>query len=349
MNSYIDELKPKQAAPALRFGSLVHGSMERYYKRGRKRGPHPARTFRRLYDKELVEQTRFGFYDQDGKWEEARDLGVAMLTHYVDHYGDDSHWEVLATEVPFKTPVRTRSGTILFYYVGILDLIVRDHSERSKPLFVADHKTTKNDPTKVGYLAMDEQAGAYWTFGVDWLYEQGILLPRQNLRGIVFNYLRKAALDSRPTNDLGQSLNKPTKDALLALYKREGRKLPAGSGSGGGVVVSDLMADLGDRALLLGEISEKQPLPYFHREPVLRDKRDGDAVRERALEQVREMLRCRRGEQAIYKSPSFFNCGSCEHKGICELHETGSDWQSMRAQTHALWLPYAEHELKDRN
>lgn len=351
-NSFVDELKPKQAAPALRFGGLVHRSMERYYKPGRKRGPHPATTFLKLYEAELKEQVQFGFYDHDGKWEAAGEMGVAMLEHYVEHWGDDGHLEVLAAEVPFQTAVRTRSGRVLFYYVGIIDLVVRDHSFRNKPLFLIDHKTTKNDPTKVAYLSMDEQAGSYWTFGVDWLYENGILLPKQKLRGITFNYLRKAKKDERPVNELGQSLNSPKKDALVALYELEGRTLPAkgtGSGKNGSVITADLVADLGDRALLLGEVSEKQPLPYFHREEVLRDKADGDALRERARQQFLAMAAVRRGDEPAWKSPSYFNCGSCEHREICELHEVQADWKSMRAQTHEHWNPYSEHSLFDRN
>jgi hypothetical protein len=57
--------------------------MEQRYPPGTKRGPHPAETFEQLYEEELKEAVGFGFRDEDGKWEDALGIGVAMLCREV--------------------------------------------------------------------------------------------------------------------------------------------------------------------------------------------------------------------------------------------------------------------------
>jgi hypothetical protein len=85
---YNDRLKPKTPAPALRFGTLIHNSLEAFYIPGIKRGPIPADTFQKLYDKDLKKYAKMGFKDEDDQWYEAGVLGVAMLEAYFDKYGE---------------------------------------------------------------------------------------------------------------------------------------------------------------------------------------------------------------------------------------------------------------------
>jgi hypothetical protein len=92
--------------PALRFGSLIHAALAKYYIPGTKRGAHPAKTFEKLYAEELKEQTTMGWRDEDEKWQDAGELGVLMMENYVEFYGADDRWEVLCTEQPFETVVR---------------------------------------------------------------------------------------------------------------------------------------------------------------------------------------------------------------------------------------------------
>jgi hypothetical protein len=98
----------------------------------------------------------------------------------------------------------------------------------------------------------------------------------------------------------------------------------------------------------LGEVSKVQPGPLFYRAPVYRNAAEGDKVHERVLEQMREMQMARRGKLAIYKTPGHIHSGMCQmcgFKDICELHESGADWEGMRDATMAEWYPYAEHEI----
>lgn len=200
---YMEKLEPKHTAAPLRFGTLIHTALEHYYIVGVKRGPHPARVFEKAYEKEFGEARALGFKDDDGKWHDALSLGVDMLEHYVDHYGKDDAWEVIASEQMFRQPVYDAAGKQVGVYIGVLDIIMRERS--SGNIWIWDHKSAKSIDTS--YLAMDDQSSGYWTYGPDFLREAGILKPGQDLTGIQFNFLRKAKRDERQKNERGQYLN----------------------------------------------------------------------------------------------------------------------------------------------
>jgi hypothetical protein len=347
--AYVQRIKPATASPPLRFGTLVHRSLEPYYKKGRKRGPHPATTFAKLYTAELIEAEAFGFKDEDGVWNDAATLGETMLNGYVDHYGADDAWRVIATEFPFQVPVlHPRTGELWFIYTGVIDLVAENLE--TKFVGLVDHKTTKEGPTKVAYLSLDEQAGAYWRYGRQALYDRGMLSMNKELNGIIFNFLLKKMPDDRPQNAQGYYLNGPSKAALVAFCSE------AIAGKPGSLkkrlkqpltkcTLEELIKAIGpQRAAQLGEISKNQPGPLFYRSPVWRNDAEGDNVHRRVLEQMREMQLARRGELAIYKAPGKMVCGMCGFKDMCELHESNADWEALRDATMAEWDPYAEHE-----
>jgi len=347
--AYVQCIKPATASPPLRFGTLVHRSLERYYKKGTKRGTHPALTFAKLYTAELREQEAIGFRDEDGTWNDAATLGEAMLNGYIEHYGADERWQVLATEMPFQVPVyHPRTGKLWFYYVGIIDLVIKDRETDFVGL--VDHKTTKEDPTKVDYLNLDEQAGAYWRYGRQALYDSGLLRQDRELNGIMFNFLLKKMPDDRPQNEEGYYLNQPSKEALIefaASYSMRAKPKPRYTAQElKKKTVAELIKLVGpDRAAQLGEVSKNQPGPLFYRAPVWRNDAEGDHVHERVLEQMREMQLARRGKLAKYKAPGKMVCGMCGFRDMCELHESGTDWESLRDATMLPWDPYEEHEI----
>ena len=307
-NAYVKQIKPMLAAPPLRFGSLVHEALRVYYKKGIKRGAHPAITFAKLYETELKEVGKLGFTDEDGVWADAATLGEAMLNGYVDHYGADSAIRVLAVELPFRTPVlHPRTGKPWFMYAGVIDLVAENRETKFTGLM--DHKTTKNRPDKgLEYLNLDEQAGAYWRYGRQALYDLGLLRQDTELNGIIFNFLQKKMPDEREVDAEGYALNKD------------------------------------------GTRSKQQPGPLFYRHTVWRNDAEGERVHQRVLEQFREMQLARRGKLAVYKTPGHIMSGMCQMCGfrdMCELHESGADWKSVRDATMAAWDPYAEHEIMD--
>jgi len=282
---YMDKLEPKIAAPPLRFGTLIHSALEVYYPPGVKRGPHPAKTFERLYELELETARGMGFKDEDGKWHDAAHLGVEMLEHYVEQYGKDDEWKVIATEQRFTVPVLDPiTGERVGTYVGVLDNVLEHRG--TQQIWFRDHKSAKSIDTS--YLAMDDQSSGYWTFGPDWLEEQGILKPGQKLMGIEFNFLRKAERDTRPKNAKGQYLNQD------------------------------------------GSVSKVQPSPHFLRQPSYRGEHERELTRQRVAEEIREIKLVKAGKLSLLKTPDKIHCKFCDVKDICELHETGSDWEEMK-------------------
>jgi hypothetical protein len=197
-------LEPKTSHPALRFGSLVHKALEARYPVGTKRGPHPAKVFEREYEKELHTQLKIGFRDDDGKWQEAGELGVAMLEGYVSLYGTDPEWEVLATEHAFEEPIY-HDDKIIAIAIGVLDGVWRNRS--SSEVIIVDHKAVASIGTK--HLLLDDQAGQYASFGVDYLVGKGLIKPDLVPTAIMFNFLRKQMpVPDEMRDEQGRKLNK---------------------------------------------------------------------------------------------------------------------------------------------
>jgi hypothetical protein len=332
--TYNDRLKPIQESPALRFGTLVHAALEERYPKGKRRGPHPARAFEKIFDANLKKEEREWGTFADDEWIDARDLGVYMLEGYVDEYGKDEEWEVLASEMTFQVPVYFHDGALdhaavaevfdpsrkadqeilagvrpLFWYVGTLDGLWKNRQDGA--IRVNDYKTCKNDAQKEGQgkLKLDEQGTAYWTWGVDYLIAKKILGPRNEeaLDGMLYTFLRKAKRDDRERDDEGYYLNQD------------------------------------------GTRSKKQPLPRFHRELVYRSESEREKARLRVVEEVLDMMAIRKTGIGAYKNPetgSNGHCGWCPMRHVCELHEAGADYEELIESEMTTWDPYDAHEIK---
>lgn len=330
---YNQRLKPIQESPALRFGTLVHAALEDRYPKGKRRGEHPARIFERIYDANLKQAEQEWGTFADDEWVDARDLGVFMLEGYVEEYGKDEEWEVLASEMTFQVPVYLTDDLLeveeiaehvaiglldpavlngeepLFYYVGTMDGVWRNRQDGG--VRIIDYKTTKNDAVKEGKgkLKLDEQGTAYWTWGCDWLINERILKARdlEALDGMLYTFLRKAKRDDREKDAEGYYLNKD------------------------------------------GSRSSKQPSPRFHRELVYRSESERMKARRRVVEEVLDMISIREGKAGAYKTPETGangHCGWCPMRDICELHEAGANWEDLRDLTMNIWDPYDAHEIK---
>lgn len=360
--TYNRKLKPYTDMPALRFGSLIHKAMAGYYIPGKKRGLHPRIGFEQAYETDLKEnQELFGMrVDDDDKWVDALELGIGMMDNYVDEYGKDDEWEVLVTEHPFETivyrpesydpnypPEAQATAVPWFVFVGVLDGVWRYLP--TKDLWMPEHKSTagiggtKKYPKIPPHLMMDDQAGSYWSFGVQALIEQQIMKQNQHLTGMLYNYLRKALPDERPSrlvNGERLYLNKPKKEDYVAALSRRAR----------GVSDKMKLTELEALAAKLkievgGEVSKAQPSPYFARINIQRDEYDRNMARTRAEIDFKRAELLRSGELEMTKSPGMFTCPGCPAKDACELHETGSDWEAFLTGTTKTWDPYDEHEV----
>jgi len=301
---HIDGYQPRTSKPALEFGTLVHDSLAAYYLPGLKRGPHPAETFQQLYiDHEVEFQVRV----DDEKWENAQELGVAMMEHYIEEYGKDRKIEIIAPEMPFKFKLLDAGGAP-FYYVGRFDALAYDLEKGEYFLF--EHKTAGS--ISLTHLPLDEQAGSYWVFAPAWikkLIREGLIENKHHDLGldmILYNFLRKAKPDPRPTNAEGLYLN-----LNGTISKKQPPKyfdrVP-------------VYRDIEDRRAVLKRIRQEQ---WEHR-------------------MVREgKLPIYKNPQSGYPDR---HCDVCPYRDMCELHETGSDWREFGRQTFDRVNAYEEYE-----
>jgi hypothetical protein len=307
--SYVDCLKPKSEVPALRFGDLVHQALAAYYIPGRKRGPAPAEVFERLYNDQIAEHKREGFdVWADDAWQEAGDLGVSMLERYVERWKDeDSRYMVIQSEMQFRFPLRERTGgPILAIYVGTIDGLWKDLTKAKRPFLFAEHKTTA--AISLDGLPLDEQAGAYWTYGPAYMSRTGRFTDVQDIDCVLYNFLRKAKPNPEKTYDAeGRVLNKDgsvSKVQPAPYFARE----PVFRGS----------ADRRNvHRRVLQQLTEIQGA------------REGRV----AVYKIPGPLH----------NP---NCRGCPFRDMCELHETGNDWRSMAKIMYEGWDPYDAHELE---
>lgn len=293
--TYIDGYRVAKPRPALEFGELMHASLATYYPPGRKRGPHPAQTFKKLYASET--RKAFSMRGEDEEWLDAGELGVAVAEHYVEHWGRDRHIEIIAPEFPFKIKL-TDIGGEPFYYVGRLDALGFDLD--MDEYFVFEHKTASSIPSGV-HLTLDEQAGSYWAFApvvIRQLIRQGILPKRHHkldLSHILYNYLRKA---KKPEN-LAEDGYVHTKKG--AISKRQPpdffSRIP-------------VYRDEADIKTMIKRIRQEAWEMRMVREgklPVFKNPSGGYPDR---------------------------HCEACPFRDMCELHEQGSDWRGYAMQNY---------------
>jgi hypothetical protein len=200
---WVLKLQPKLSHPALRFGNLGHLSLEKWYIPGRKRGVHPAKTFKKEYERELETLSAFRLRD-DEKWVKAGEMGVDLMTNYVDHYGDEPHIEIIAPEMAFEVTVHhPKTGRPMYVAVGKMDAPYYNHE--TGRFGILDHKHMASISTN--HLGMADQPAMYDAFAPEYFRRKRILKKGQKISHILFNFLRKAMRDSRPQNKKGQYLN----------------------------------------------------------------------------------------------------------------------------------------------
>ena len=198
-------MTPKgETADALWFGIGVHIALAAWYKKGTRRGQHPAKTFD-LWCADEIREIRASReeWEEEPKYEDARELGIVMLDNYIDEYGRDRDWDIIAIEQPFKIRI-TRHGEPIAIFMSAWDGVFRSKSDGL--VYLLENKTASQ--ISLAYLELDDQAGSYWAVASSWLRSKGILGPDENIAGIMYNFLRKTPGDDRPRNEGGAYLNK---------------------------------------------------------------------------------------------------------------------------------------------
>lgn len=138
------------------------------------------------------------------KAEELAALGENMMRAYQKHYGTDEDVEVIRAEVPLEFSFPDRTGALAFLHKLKPDLVYR--SRRNLGVWLMEHKSATSIHTE--HLVIDDQARPYGAMAERALRNLGLISKREELKGIMYNYMRKGLSDERPTNDAGKALNK---------------------------------------------------------------------------------------------------------------------------------------------
>lgn len=347
--SQVEELRPNPPSSPLWFGSAVHVALADWYLKGLKRGPHPAETFTKFLDGER--QMIITGEEDEQEYVDARALGIDMLEHYVEVYGRDEQWEVVATEhaghVIIPRPamkifrrVRPEVQRWLKYYFT-WDGVFRDLADGQ--LYLMEHKTAAAISTL--HLPLDNQAGSYWMIAMKSLAKQGLLKGDEEIVGIRYNFLRKAMRDARPKDEDGLFHNKPQKAHYAAA-------LTGVDGWDEATLMKKKLDELESIAdahgmAVLGEISASQPPAYFLREDVYRTRAEVETQLKRIQDEALFAEAYRGGMLPIVKSPSR-DCSWCPYNRMCELDEQG-DQESVEVFKETMFhkeSPYETYRIK---
>lgn len=129
---------------------------------------------------------------------ELQQLGLAMIEAYEKHYKRDSGMEIITAEIPLEF---TLAPNVVHRLKP--DLV---YADRAGDIWLGEHKTAKTIRTE--HLALNDQGPAYAAMAERALKRAGILDKSDIIKGVMYNFLRKALPDLRPENRKGQKLNK---------------------------------------------------------------------------------------------------------------------------------------------
>lgn len=220
---YRNGLVPIRTQNALWFGIGIHIALAHFYGPGFERRKDFVEKWEEYCDEDEGSRLlRYEGEEGEAKWTEARDLGIAMLTGYREHWGLDKHWDVVVTEMPFQIeiPSLDNPDETEGVFASTIDGVYWDKNDRRLKLM--EHKTAK--ALTFDHLKQDDQGGSYWAIANVILRDKGILKPKQRIGEITYNFLRKALPDERPTDSEGFALNKDgsrSKQQPKPLFARE--------------------------------------------------------------------------------------------------------------------------------
>lgn len=177
--SYIERWRTEEEAEPLVRGTLYHAVMEAHYGMIMKLGREEV-TSEDLFLAVMPLLAEEG----TGEQSERQELVEWIYRGYLEQYGLDGDWEIVAVEHPLTAPLRwpdgTESGLALS---GTVDLLVKDHSVGTG-LFIVDHKTCKNLPKQKDFDMEDQTA----------IYTHLLKQAGMDIRGAWYNFCRTQKL-----------------------------------------------------------------------------------------------------------------------------------------------------------
>lgn len=192
---------------ALDLGTWLHSALETYYVPGGIREGELAVHFNEAADTAIAAATREGAPDhQIEKAEELACLGEAMCKSYETHWKGDPDWEVIGTEIPLEFTFPDHRGRLAAKHLLKPDMIVLVKSTGG--IWLVENKSAASLHGCTEHLIIDDQARPYGAMAERALKEAGVLGRKEQLAGIIYNFMRKAFPDERWQNEQGEYLNK---------------------------------------------------------------------------------------------------------------------------------------------
>jgi hypothetical protein len=272
---------------------------------------------------------------------DAKELGHQMIDAYLDRYGrrPDLNWHVIEPEmIGFVLIPRPGTKTPMVQYAFTYDVVFRDE-DKNGSLWLGEHKTAKQISTR--HLELDDQGGSYWATATHRLRAAGMISKNETLRGILYNFVRKAPPDERELAEDGLAHNKPTKQHYIDAFTEEGIDEDEWR-SGRGVVGLPKLGEIADDYGLevLGDVSKNQPVDNFKRQVVLRTRGEVRTQIAKIQDEFVVMEKFRSGELPIIKNPTKDCSWDCAFYDMCLLHERGDDWEEYRDAVMVKGDPY---------
>lgn len=351
------------------FGTIFHVALAEYYLPGTKRGPHPAETWERLA-KDVLTTVRTTEQRDDeliATWEDFYPLGLALCEAYVERYQGDPHWDIIDAERRFEVvipdvrvkPIKSGKGrrgyTPIVKLVGTMDLFFRDlntSDRKGRPYVKAiDHKTVGRIETH--HLTLDEQASTYIAVASHAFREQGLIESDQVVKGMEYNFIKRAKLDDRPRDEHGRARNQANKRHYEAAFNEVSTADLESVGLQWDRIDKHKVVELFEASQKLlergvlktpvyGDISKDQTGDNFMRYFVPRTPAERQRQIVRISEEARVMNMVRAGELPVLKTPQK-DCYFCEFFDLCELDESGGDTEYFIQTTMKAYDPYADH------
>ena len=219
--AYLDKIRSKSNSAPLAFGTLIHETLARFYKPGIKRGGHPAAIWEEVFAEFIAEGNEDFIAIKAGPIY-ASELGLSMMQQYWELYGKDNQFKIIEPEQSFQLDIFDENDDYLCTYTGTVDAVVEDRKTKRRGFF--EHKTGASLDPFGAPLILDEQCGAYWTFGQMFLQSMGVIGEEECLDFVLYNRLRKTIPDNRTKNEDGHYVNKNgtiSKSQPPPMFKRE--------------------------------------------------------------------------------------------------------------------------------
>lgn len=336
-------LKPNTVKTALWMGTGVHEALAEWYQPGFKRGKHPVETWNEYCEDEESKRMSSVWEDEEIAWYDAKDMGRYMLTSYVEFYGKDKKWKVIATEQTFQVLISDKETKLKAYLVGTFDGVYRDME--TGELWLMEHKTAK--AISILHLPMDPQASTYHYAATRVLRKAGLIGPKERIVGVMYNFLLKynPPADDRPMNEDGFYTNKPVKQHYIDAFDVHGIEMPAKNQTL--VTLSEIAEENG--VTVYGDVSKVQPKAIsemFHREPVKKTIAERANVGRQITEDALVRQKLIDGEIPLMKNPTKDCSWDCDFYRMCQMHQAGEDWEEYRDLVMHQIDPYEDHGKK---